>query len=106
MDETLIKIVELVAYLAVMWLAAKIKEVGFEQLISKPVVEKHLATLKAYQPFLVVGLGVGLGFLFQLDITAAVNAVVPFVTTEPSTAHALTGTVLAILAMAAHKTAG
>lgn len=96
------KLIELVAYLIVVWLTARVKEAGFERLISQPIIEQYLKAAKPFQPYIVLALGIGLAFAFRLDVLGAINAVTPFASAPGDVAQVVSGAVIAILAMAAH----
>jgi hypothetical protein len=108
---------QIVVWLALFVLVVLLYRQGFEQLISKPIIEKLAGAkghqtlqkigdiLKAGQPYLVLAVGLALSFALPLDLVTALNAIVklfPDGALDSQTLNIVNGVISAIGAMTAH----
>ncbi len=122
MDTAVSNVLETIRQIAV-WIGLFVLVVllfrqGFEQLISKPIIDKLVGIkghatlqkigeiLKSGQPYLVLGVGLLFSFaLPSLDLVTALNAIVelfPKDALDPRTLELVNGVIVAIGAMTAH----
>ena len=111
---------QVIALMVVLVLFALLFRQGFEDLLSKPVVEslaganaaklkKFGTVLKASQAYIVIALGCAIAWVLKLDVVTAINGLValfPEGSMDTSAINLFTGAVLSIGAMVAHGIIG
>lgn len=108
---------QVVAWLAVLIVLALALRQGFEDLISKPIVEKLVGAkghprlqavgdfLKGGQAYLVLLAGLAFCFVLPIDLTTSLNSIVeilPKGELTPETLNVINGVIVAIGALGAH----
>ena len=73
---------------------------GFENLISQPVIERFLKSLKPYQPYLVTAIGIVLTFVSKRVGVELVPNLAPYLNASGDFGTIVAGILVSVLAMA------
>lgn len=99
-------VVLLVVLLALLFLGY-VTEHGFENLISRPIIERWLKTLKPFQPYIVTAIGIVLIYVSKEVVTNLVPDLAPYLNASGDLGTVLAGVMASVIAMAWHtKTPG